>query len=228
MSPDPCSGSSPLALLLVASSASAQTGDWQTPVVDGVGPAIHFPDAAVQPDTSLTYRIVFDVDESRRGRRCPARALAGGPVSQLVRAPRRRAGRARPCRRLPRRGHARRALGRGLRRARRRRQPVDRPARPAPGARRPAVRVRQLARRERLRAGRRRPRRRAGDLGDGRAHDVPAPGLRRARLLTAPRTARVSPRPAGPRPTARVVGALVQLHIGLFQEHHSRLGEVTR
>ena len=44
----------------MASSTSAQTADWQTPVVDGVGPAIHFPDAAVQPDTSLTYRVVFD------------------------------------------------------------------------------------------------------------------------------------------------------------------------
>ena len=51
---------STLALLIVASAASAQTGDWQTPVVDGVGPAVHFPDTAVQPDSSLTYRVVFD------------------------------------------------------------------------------------------------------------------------------------------------------------------------
>ena len=42
-------------------STTDQTADWQTPIVDGVGPAIHFPDAAVQPDPSLTYRVVFDV-----------------------------------------------------------------------------------------------------------------------------------------------------------------------
>ena len=52
------------ALLVVASPLSAQDAHWQTPVVDGVGPAIHFPDAAVQPDPSLTYRVVFDVTKA--------------------------------------------------------------------------------------------------------------------------------------------------------------------
>ena len=48
----------------MASAPSAQTPDWQTPVVDGVGPAISFPDAAVQPDPSLAYRVVFDVTKT--------------------------------------------------------------------------------------------------------------------------------------------------------------------
>ena len=46
---------------------SSPPADWQTPVVDGVGPAIHFPDAAAQPDGSLTYRVVFDVTTADDG-----------------------------------------------------------------------------------------------------------------------------------------------------------------
>ena len=53
-----------LALALMSTSAAQTSADWQTPVVDGVGPAIHFPDAAVQPDSSLTYRVVFDVSKA--------------------------------------------------------------------------------------------------------------------------------------------------------------------
>ena len=44
----------------MASPSSAEPAGWQTPVVDGVGPAIHFAGAAVQPDPSLSYRVVFD------------------------------------------------------------------------------------------------------------------------------------------------------------------------
>lgn len=50
-----------LALALMTTSASAQEGRWQTPIVEGVGRAIHFPGAAMQPDPELTYRVVFDV-----------------------------------------------------------------------------------------------------------------------------------------------------------------------
>jgi intracellular sulfur oxidation DsrE/DsrF family protein len=41
--------------------ATAQKPNWQYPVIEGYGPAIPLPDAAVQPDTSLQYKIICDV-----------------------------------------------------------------------------------------------------------------------------------------------------------------------
>lgn len=60
------SRSLPLLLLVMAASASAQSDAprWQTPAVDGVGPSVHFPDAAVPPDTSLDYRVLVDATEA--------------------------------------------------------------------------------------------------------------------------------------------------------------------
>ncbi len=59
---------------MASRSTAAQDGalDWQTPVVEGVGPALYLPDAAVQPDTSLTYRVVFDVTRAGEGGHPPA------------------------------------------------------------------------------------------------------------------------------------------------------------
>ncbi len=61
------SRSFPLTLLvLMATAASAQPAAplWQTPVVDGVGPSVHFPEAAVPPDTALHYRVLVDVTKA--------------------------------------------------------------------------------------------------------------------------------------------------------------------
>lgn len=57
----------PLVLwVFLAASVAAQPAAprWQTPVVDGVGPSGHFPEAAVPPDTALHYRVLFDVAEA--------------------------------------------------------------------------------------------------------------------------------------------------------------------
>lgn len=47
-----------LALSFVASSWAA---DWQYPVIKGEGKIVSLPKAAVQPDASLQYKIVFDI-----------------------------------------------------------------------------------------------------------------------------------------------------------------------
>lgn len=52
--------------------APTASSDWTTPIVDGVGPAIHFPDAAFQLDPSITYRAVFDVTRAGEGGEVPA------------------------------------------------------------------------------------------------------------------------------------------------------------
>ena len=44
-----------------SSSSHTDAPNWQTPVVDGVGRALRFPDAAMQPDPALRYRVAFDV-----------------------------------------------------------------------------------------------------------------------------------------------------------------------
>ena len=53
--------------MATSSAARAHAPDWQTPIVDGVGSAIHFPGAAMQPDPSLEYRVVFDVARDAEG-----------------------------------------------------------------------------------------------------------------------------------------------------------------
>ncbi|WP_412069145.1 DsrE family protein [Rubrivirga sp. IMCC43871] len=52
-----------VAAMALPAAAQADLPDWHTPVVEGVGPSVHLPGAAVPPDTSLTYRLVFDVIE---------------------------------------------------------------------------------------------------------------------------------------------------------------------
>jgi intracellular sulfur oxidation DsrE/DsrF family protein len=54
----------PLLILVAAvtgafSVAAAQT--WEYPAIEGFGPAMPLPDAAVQPDTTLQYKIIFDI-----------------------------------------------------------------------------------------------------------------------------------------------------------------------
>lgn len=49
--------------LMVASLLTAQ--EWTTPVIEGYGKIKQFEDVAVQPDTALDYKLVFDITDDR-------------------------------------------------------------------------------------------------------------------------------------------------------------------
>ena len=49
--------------LLAVSSATAQ--EWETPVIKGYGKIKNFKDAAVQPDNTLDYNLVFDIKDAQ-------------------------------------------------------------------------------------------------------------------------------------------------------------------
>jgi intracellular sulfur oxidation DsrE/DsrF family protein len=50
-------------VLMVSSVAAAQ--EWQYPVIKDYGPALSLPNAAVQPDTTLEYKILFDIGSDK-------------------------------------------------------------------------------------------------------------------------------------------------------------------
>ncbi len=55
-----------VAVIAICSSfANAQT-KWEYPVIKGYGPVHPLPDAAVQPDMSLDYKILFDVTQGSK------------------------------------------------------------------------------------------------------------------------------------------------------------------
>lgn len=54
-----------LALTLFALTASAEERPWVYPVIKGAGEVVSLPQAAVQPDPSLKYKVVFDITEGK-------------------------------------------------------------------------------------------------------------------------------------------------------------------
>lgn len=50
-------------VLMLSSAATAQ--NWVYPVIKNYGPALSLPNAAVQPDTSLEYKILFDIGSEK-------------------------------------------------------------------------------------------------------------------------------------------------------------------
>ncbi|MCH1431480.1 MAG: DsrE family protein [Flavobacteriaceae bacterium] len=48
-------------LLAFISLGSLHAQEWQTPVIEGYGEVKYFSEAAVQPDTSLSYNLLFDI-----------------------------------------------------------------------------------------------------------------------------------------------------------------------
>lgn len=47
--------------LILTVGFKAQAQEWQTPVIDGYGRIKDFKDAAEQPDTSATYKILYHI-----------------------------------------------------------------------------------------------------------------------------------------------------------------------
>ena len=54
-----------LALLLFALGASAAERPWEYPVIKGAGEVVSLPQAAVQPDQSIQYKMVFDITKGK-------------------------------------------------------------------------------------------------------------------------------------------------------------------
>ncbi|MGB5555299.1 MAG: DsrE family protein [Flavobacteriaceae bacterium] len=54
---------------LVLSFTQVQAQEWETPVIEGYGKIINLKDAAVQPDPTLQYNLLFDIhdDKEREG-----------------------------------------------------------------------------------------------------------------------------------------------------------------
>ncbi|MEB8328693.1 DsrE family protein [Flavobacteriaceae bacterium KMM 6897] len=50
-------------LLLISTQLKAQ--EWVTPVIEGYGKIKYFKTAAVQPDSTLTYKLVFDIKDGK-------------------------------------------------------------------------------------------------------------------------------------------------------------------
>ena len=48
-------------LLAFISLGSLHAQEWQTPIIEGYGEVKYFSEAAVQPDTSLSYNLLFDI-----------------------------------------------------------------------------------------------------------------------------------------------------------------------
>lgn len=52
-------------ILILVLSFQMKAQEWQTPAIDGYGKIKHYEDAAEQPDTSLTYKMVFDIKDEK-------------------------------------------------------------------------------------------------------------------------------------------------------------------
>jgi intracellular sulfur oxidation DsrE/DsrF family protein len=50
-------------LLLIGLAINLNAQNWEYPVIKGYGPAVSLPNAAVQPDKSLQYKILFDISK---------------------------------------------------------------------------------------------------------------------------------------------------------------------
>ncbi len=52
-------------VLILILSFQMKAQEWQTPAIDGYGKIKYYEDAAEQPDTSLTYKMVFDIKDEK-------------------------------------------------------------------------------------------------------------------------------------------------------------------
>ena len=52
-------------ILILVLTFQINAQEWQTPAIDGYGKIKYYEDAAEQPDTSLTYKMVFDIKDEK-------------------------------------------------------------------------------------------------------------------------------------------------------------------
>jgi len=52
-------------VLILILSFQMKAQEWQTPAIEGYGKIKYFEEAAEQPDTSLTYKLVFDIKDKK-------------------------------------------------------------------------------------------------------------------------------------------------------------------